>query len=72
MSNLSSQQTQGVALLLVGVAVLILSAGFAWVQSRRSRAGRVQGAGIFTAVSFLLFLIGALICWFGVSALMDG
>ena len=72
MSDLSSQQTQGVALLLVGVAALILSAGCAWVQSRRSRAGRVQGAGMYTVVSFLLFLVGAIICWFGVSALVGG
>ena len=64
---MTDQQTQGAALFLLGMAALIVSVGTAWMQSRRSRAGRVQGAGMFTAVSFLLFLLGAVLCWFGVS-----
>jgi hypothetical protein len=69
---MSDQQTQGAALFLVGVAALIVSVGTAWMQARRSHAGRVQGAGMFTAVSFLLFLVGAVLCWFGVSTLLGG
>jgi hypothetical protein len=69
---MSDQQTQGAALLLFGVAALIVSVGTAWMQARRSRAGRVQGAGMFTAVSFSLFLVGAVLCWFGVSTLLGG
>jgi hypothetical protein len=69
---MSDQQVYGVALLLVGLALLIVSVGIGWTLARRSRAGRVEGAGVLTTVSFALFLAGVLICWLGVSAFVDG
>jgi hypothetical protein len=69
---MSGQQGYGVALFLVGFAVLIVSLGIAWTLARRSRASRVEGAGVLTAVSFALFVVGVLICWLGVSALVEG
>ena len=69
---MSGQQVYGVALVLVGFALLIVSVGVAWTLARRSRASRVEGAGVLTAVSFALFLAGVLICWLGVSALVEG
>jgi hypothetical protein len=53
-----SHQVYGVALFLVGSALLIVSVGIAWTLARRSRAGRVEDAGVITAVSFALFLAG--------------
>ena len=53
-----SHQVYGVALFLIGFALLIVSGGIAWTLARRSRAGRVEGAGVITAVSFALFLAG--------------
>jgi hypothetical protein len=69
---MSGQQVYGVALLVVGLALVMVSIGVGWAQARRSRAGRVGGAGVLTAVSFALFLAGVLICWLGVSALLEG
>jgi hypothetical protein len=69
---MSGQQVYGVALFLVGFALLIVSVDIAWTLARRSRAGRVEGAGVLTAVSFALFLAGVLICWLDVSALVEG
>jgi hypothetical protein len=53
-----SHQVYGVAFFLVGFALLIVSVGIAWTLARRSRAGRVEDAGVITAVSFALFLAG--------------
>jgi hypothetical protein len=69
---MSGQQVTGLALLLVGVAVLIVSIGIAWTQARLSRAGRVESSWFITTVSLVLFLAGVAICWFGVSALVEG
>jgi hypothetical protein len=69
---MSDHQTYGVALFLVGVTVLILSVGIAWALSRISRARRVESAWFVTAVSFALFVVGVVLCWFGVSAFMEG
>jgi len=69
---MSRRQVYGVALFLVGFTLLIVSVGIAWTLARRSSAGRVEGAGVITAVSFALFLAGVLICWLGVSALVEG
>ena len=69
---MSGQQVYGVALLLVGFAVLIVSVGIAWTLSLRSRTRRVEGAWIITTVSFVLFALGVLFCWLGVSALVEG
>jgi hypothetical protein len=69
---MSVQQIQGMALMLVGVAVLIVSVGIAWALSRSTRTRRVEGAWLITVVSVLLFLVGVALCWFGVSALVEG
>jgi hypothetical protein len=70
-SAMRDQQTQGMALLLVGVAVLIVSVGIAWALSRSSRTRRVEGAWLITVVSVVLFLLGVALCWFGVSAIVE-
>jgi hypothetical protein len=67
---MSGQQTQGVTLFLIGLAVLIVSIGIAWALSRTSRTQRVESAWLITAVSFVLFVLGIALCWFGVSALV--
>jgi hypothetical protein len=69
---MSGQQAQGATLFLIGLAVLIVSIGIAWALSRTSRARRVESAWLITAVSFVLFVVGVALCWFGVSALMEG
>jgi hypothetical protein len=45
---MSGQQTQDVALFLIGMALLILSVGIAWALSRRSRSRRVEGVWLIT------------------------
>ena len=69
---MSDHQTNAVALFLVGVAVLILSVGIAWTLSRVSRTRRVESAWFVTAVSFVLFVVGVVLCWFGVSGFVEG
>jgi hypothetical protein len=69
---MSDQQIQGLALLLVGVAVLIVSVGIAWTLSRLSRTKRVESTWLITVVSCALFLVGIALCWFGVSAIVEG
>jgi uncharacterized membrane protein len=69
---MSTQQVNGVALSLVGVAALILSIGIAWSLSRVSRRQRVESAGMISVVSLLLFLAGVVACYFGVSAIVEG
>jgi hypothetical protein len=69
---MSDHQTYGVALFLVGVAVLIVSVGIAWTLSRQSRMRRVESTWVITTVSFVLFVVGVALCWFGVSALVEG
>jgi hypothetical protein len=68
----SNQQITGVVVLLLGVAALIISAGVAWILSRLSRMRGVEGATFITVVSFLLFVVGIVLCWFGVSAIVEG
>ena len=68
---MSDHQMFGLELLAAGFVVLIVSVATAWMQARQSRAGRVEGAGRFTAMSFLLFLIGAVLCWFGISTVLE-
>jgi hypothetical protein len=67
---MSDQQMTGVVTLLLGVAALIISAGVAWILSRISRIRFVDGVGFITVVCFLLFLVGVILCYFGVSALV--
>jgi len=72
MSNLSDQQIHGAALLLLGIAALILGAGVAWAFSHTSRTRRVVHPWFITFVSFALFVVGVVVCWFGVSTLVEG
>lgn len=72
MDCMSEQQTHGAALFLVGVALLIVSVGTAWALSRSSRTRRVEGAWLITIVSFILFVGGVVLCWFGVSSIVEG
>jgi hypothetical protein len=69
---MSDQQTTGLILLLVGLAALIVSAGIAWALSRRSRVRRVESTWFITAISVVLLVAGVVLCWFGVSALVEG
>jgi hypothetical protein len=69
---MSAQQINGLALLLVGVAVLILSVGVAWALARRSRAQRVESTWFITLVSFGLLVVGAALCYLGVSNIIEG
>jgi steroid 5-alpha reductase family enzyme len=69
---MSAQQTTGLVTLLVGIAALLVSVGVAWILSRLTRAGRVDGTWFITVVSLLLFLAGTALCWFGVSAIVEG
>jgi hypothetical protein len=69
---MSVQQTTGVVLLLVGLAALSVSVGVAWILSRLARDGRVDGTWFVSVISLLLFLTGIALCWFGVSAIVEG
>jgi site-specific recombinase len=69
---MSDRQVYGLTLLLIGLALLIVSVGIAWALSLRSRRRRVEGAWIITSVSFVLFALGVLICWLGVTAIVEG
>jgi hypothetical protein len=69
---MSNQQMTGMVVLSLGVAALIISAGVAWTVSRITRTRQVEGINFITVVSFLLFVVGMVLCWFGVSALVEG
>jgi hypothetical protein len=69
---MSAQQTTGLVTLLVGIAALMASVGVAWILSRLTRDGRVNGMWFITAASLVLFLAGTALCWFGVSAMVEG
>jgi hypothetical protein len=69
---MSAQQTTGLVTLLGGIAALMVSVVVAWILSRLARDGRVDGVWLITAVSLVLFLAGTALCWFGVSAMIDG
>jgi hypothetical protein len=69
---MSAQQTAGLVTLLVGIAALTVSVGVSWILSRLARDGRVSGTWLITVVSLLLFLAGTALCWFGVSAIVEG
>ena len=62
----------GVVVLLLGVAALIVSATVAWMRSRLSRAGSVEGSGFILVVAVLLVLVGIALCYFGISTIMEG
>jgi hypothetical protein len=69
---MSVQQTTGMVLLFVGLAALSVSVGVAWILSRLARDGRVDGTWFVGVISLLLFLTGIALCWFGVSAIVEG
>jgi hypothetical protein len=69
---MSAQPTTGLVTLLVGLAALMVSVGVAWILSRLARDGRVEGVWFPILVSLLLFLAGTALCWFGVSAMIEG
>jgi hypothetical protein len=69
---MSEQRIQGVALLLVGLALLIVSIGVAWALSRTSRARRVDSAWLVTTVSVVLLIAAVVMCYFGVSSIIEG
>jgi ABC-type nickel/cobalt efflux system permease component RcnA len=58
MSNLSDTQLQGLALVLLGIAALILGAGVAWALSRASRTRRVESAWLVISFGCLLLVAG--------------
>jgi hypothetical protein len=68
---MSNQQMTGVVVFLLGVATLIISAGVAWMLSRLSRTRRVEGTSLITGVSFLFFVVGIVLCYFGVSSMVE-
>jgi hypothetical protein len=69
---MSGQQTRGVALLLVGVIALGASMLVAWTLSQSSRMERVESPWRLTLVSLVLFAVGIVLCWFGVSTIVEG
>jgi hypothetical protein len=69
---MSSQQMTGVVVLLLGVAALIISAGVAWTVSRISRTRQIEGISFITVICFLLFLVGIVLCYFGITNLVEG
>jgi hypothetical protein len=69
---MGSQQMTGVVIFLLGMAALIISVGVAWTLSRITRTRRVEGTSFITVVCFLLFVVGVVLCWFGVSAIVEG
>jgi hypothetical protein len=69
---MSSQQVTGVVVLLLGVAALIISAGVAWMRSRMLRSGSLEGSGFILVIGVLLVLVGIALCYFGISAIIEG
>ena len=69
---MSKQQVTGVTFSLLGVAALILSIGLAWMLARISHVRRVNGAGVLSVASVLLFILGVVACWLVVSSLVEG
>ena len=69
---MSNQQMTGMVVVSLGVAALIISAGVAWTVSRITRTRQVEGINFITVVSFFLFVVGIVLCWFGVSTLVEG
>jgi hypothetical protein len=69
---MSERQITGVIILLLGAAALNISTGVAWTLSPLSHTRRVDGVGFITVVAFLLFLVGIVLCYFGVSNLVEG
>jgi hypothetical protein len=56
---------------LLGLASLIVSLGIAWTLTHVSGVRRVNGVGMMSILSFVLFIIGVVACWFGVIPLLS-
>jgi hypothetical protein len=69
---MSNQQITGAVVFLLGVVALIVSAGVAWTVAHISRRRQIEGIGFITVVAFLLFLVGIVLCYFGVTNLVEG
>jgi hypothetical protein len=69
---MNQQQMTDLVVLLLGMAALLVSVGVAWTLSRLSRAGRVASRWFITLVAFLLFAVGVVLCYFGVSSIVEG
>ena len=69
---MNQQLVTGLVVFLLGVAALIVSIGVVWILSRLALDGRVDGTWFIAVVSLLLFLVGIALCWFGVSAIVEG
>jgi hypothetical protein len=70
--DMSERQTTGAIILLLGAAALVISTGMAWTLSRLSRRRQVVGSSFITLVAFLLFLVGIVLCYFGITNLVEG
>jgi hypothetical protein len=57
---------------LLGVAALKVSAAVVWTVARISRRRQVEGMSCITLVAFLLFLLGIVLGYFGVTNLVEG
>jgi hypothetical protein len=69
---MSSQQTNGVVVLLLGIAALSSSGGAAWLMSRLSRTGPVEGGWLLSTAGVVLLLVGLVLTYFGVLAIVEG
>jgi hypothetical protein len=67
-----TEQTTGIVVLSLGASALIISVGVALTLSRITRTRRVEGISFITLVSFLLFLVGIVLCYFGITAIIEG
>ena len=67
---MNDQQMTDVVVVLLGVAALMISAGVVWTPARLSRTRRVEGAAFMTVVSFFLFVVGIVLCYFGVTSII--
>jgi hypothetical protein len=71
---MSTQQIRDVLIVLVGVIMLLVSMGTAWVLSRYSRLGSGErGWFVITImVSIALFIGGIIVCYYGTRAFLEG
>jgi hypothetical protein len=67
---MNQPQMTGLLVCLIGLAALIVSVGTAWTLSCLSRRRRVESAWFIILVTFSLFLVGAVLCYFGVTAIV--
>ena len=68
---MSSQQRTGALVFLLGVVALIVSAAVAWIVAHISRRRQPEGIGFITLAAFLLSLLGSVLCYFGITNLVE-